>query len=235
MPTIRPPYYELGVYHIYNRGVAKLDTFRSDADYRDFHDILRYYLIGFPAGKDRILPLSRKADPVGNGLFTVYLRALGFCLMPNHFHLLLQLLTTEGNYTSQDGRIRSFQVIPEFMKRVCITYTQKFNYKYSGSGAVFQGKYKIKEVPKNNDVLQVVRYMHINPVVAGIVTKPENWIYSDYNEYISSTAVLPSITHKDLILSYFNNKTEEYRTFIGSAIYEQEGEILKEYMIDVIT
>ena len=52
MPIYRPKYYEHGVYHIYNRGVAKLPTFLHDDDYHDFQDILRYLAIGFPLQKD---------------------------------------------------------------------------------------------------------------------------------------------------------------------------------------
>ena len=191
MPAFRPDYFEHGVYHIYNRGVAKLPTFLGPDDYHDFQDIVRNFLIGFPVKKDAnllspnqaILPVTYKADPQSNGLFKPLLDVIGYCLMPNHFHLLIQLMKPEGEMQRPNGRFASFYTLPELVRRVCITYSHKFNRRHKREGALFQGRFKVKVVPNDEDVLQVIRYIHLNPVVAGLVTSPDHWVYSDYHIY----------------------------------------------------
>lgn len=239
MPVARPDYFEHGVYHIYNRGVARLPTFLSDDDYHDFQDILRYLLIGFPTRRDPILPRNKlalpvtyKADPLSNGLFRPLLDLLAYCLMPNHFHLLIQILKPIGEI-AEDRSIRSFQSISEFMRRLCITYSHKFNRRNKREGAVFQGKFKIKHVPNDKDMLQVSRYIHLNPVNAGLVAKPEQWLFSDYNTYITPGSLAHfKVTNMQLLLSYFNNNPQQYKEFIHSEISEREGKIIGKYIID---
>lgn len=240
MPVYRPQYFEGGIYHVYNRGAAKLPTFLSSDDYHDFQDILRYLLIGFPVKKDAIvpanksyLPVTYKADPLSNGLFRPLLDLVAYCLMPNHFHLLLQVKVPVGEIKQPDGRIGSFQTVSEFIRRLCITYSHKFNRRNKREGAVFQGKFKIKHVPKDKDVLQVSRYIHLNPVIARLVLKPEQWLFGDYHAYISPGSLASfKVTNTRLILSYFNEKPQQYKEFIDAVISEQEGKIVGKYIID---
>ena len=240
MPVYRPEYTEHGVYHIYNRGVAKIATFLQNDDYKDFQDIIRYLLIGFPSQKDanlprdtNILPVTYKADPLSNGLFRPSIDLIAYCLMPNHFHLIVQIKQVTGSMKRADGRIASFYTIPEFIRRLCITYSHKFNKQQSREGAVFQGRFKIKYIPDDSSVLQVCRYAHINPVVANLVTKPEQWLFSDYHTYIASDAVgLALFTNTRLLLSYFDGKPQRYKEFVESGISEQEVKIIQRYIID---
>ncbi|MBI5449717.1 hypothetical protein HY948_05405 [Candidatus Gottesmanbacteria bacterium] len=242
MPIHRPEYFEHGVYHIYNRGVAKMPTFLCTDDYRDFQDILRYLLIGFLTQKDAILPLpinnsnlpvTYKADPLSNGLFRPLLDLIAYCLMPNHFHLLIQIKVPIAEIKQDGRRIASFWSVSEFMRRLCITYSHKFNRRSKREGVVFQGRFKIKHIPKDSDVLQVSRYIHMNPVIAGLVTKPEQWLFSDYHAYILPQD-LPShsVTNTDLLLSFFNRSSQRYKEFVDGVISEQEGKIVGKYIVD---
>lgn len=245
MPILRPDYLENGVYHIFNRGVAKLPIFLNDDDYHDFLDILRYLLIGFPvsqkvanlpkpAGEEKPhLPVTYKADPQGNGLFRNLIHVLASCPMPNHFHLLIQLKQTEGRHKLPNGRFRTFRPIPEFMKRLCITYAHKFNYRHQREGAIFQGRYKIKHVPEDQDVVQVARYIHTNPSPE-LVPKPHQWKFSDYNVYVSPGSMpRHQFTKPNLIRSYFNHDPKEYRDFVEAGLSEKEAKRVAGYLIDV--
>lgn len=245
MPVIRPEYFEDGAYHIYNRGVAKLPTFLSDDDYHDCLDILRYLLIGFPVvrkvpnlprpvGEDKPhLPVTYKADPQGNGLFRNSIHVLAICLMPNHFHLLIQLKKIEGRLKLDHGRFRTFQPIPEFMKRLCITYAHKFNHRHQREGAVFQGRYKIKPIPDDKDVIQVARYIHTNPSPE-LVPKPHQWKFSDYHVYINPGSLSRyQFTQPNLIRSYFNHDPKEYREFVEAGLSEKEAKRIAKYLIDI--
>lgn len=238
MPVHRPDFFEGGVYHIYNRGVAKLPTFLQEEDYSDFQDIMCYFLIGFPtARKDAILPgewpVTYKADPVSNGLFQKYIDLCAYCLMPNHFHLLVQVKNPEGQ-VERDGRIASFHTVPEFVRRLCITYGHKFNKRHGREGAVFQGRFKVKHIPGDSDVLQVVRYIHSNPVVSDLVRRPQEWKYSDYSYYIGLDGFSHNrMTQRKFVFSYFDGKPVRYRDFVEAPIAEVESRILAKYMMDV--
>lgn len=240
MPIHRPEYFEHGVYHIYNRGVAKLPMFLNADDYHDFQDILRYLIKGFPQQKDANLPKSKadlpvtyKADHMSNGLFRPLLDLIAYCLMPNHFHLLIQVKQPTGKIQKSDGRFASFCSIPEFLRRACNTYSHKFNRLHGREGALFQGRFKIKHIPSDPDVLQVARYIHLNPVVSSLVTKPERWLFCDYHEYLISGSMRTfQITNPGLILSYFGGNPERYRAFIQETLSEREAKTIAKYIID---
>lgn len=245
MPIHRPDYFEHGVYHVYNRGVAKLPIFFRPNDYQDFQDILKYLLKGFPIKKDAILPspkdkpylpVTYKADPLSNGLFRTSVDLIAYCLMPNHFHLLFQVKQPNIELKKPDGRIASFRALPELVRRLCITYGHKFNNRYQRTGAVYEGRFKVKNIPNDPDFLQVARYIHINPVVAGLVKKPEQWSYSDYKDHVFSGRMRSfqsyHVTNPNVLLSYFKNKEIGYKEFVKAPITDRESQTLVKYILD---
>lgn len=243
------------VYHIYNRGAAKLPIFHRPADYHDFQDILRYLLVGFPYcevpetsqsspfksyPRSTIekfhLPISYNADPLGNGLFKQYLQLLAYCLMPNHFHLLIRLINPDGQLKSSTGSSRKFTPISEFIKRLLITYAHKFNYRNKHQGTLFQGRTKIKHVDTDEYVVQVARYIHLNASSAGLVKQPELWPYSDYQLYRFPKDLLSlrnfTYAKPEFILGYFNDKPEEYVRFVEAGIAPDEAIRISPFTID---
>lgn len=95
---------------------------------------------------------------------------IAYCLMDNHYHFLLR----------QDREIE----ISQFMQAVFNVYTKAFNTKYKHSGTLFEGPYKAVHVDRDVYLLHLCRYIHRNPLEAGLVVKPEQWHYSDYAEFI---------------------------------------------------
>lgn len=242
-------YEEGGIYHIYNRGVAKLPVFLGPDDYHDFQDILRYLLIGFPLPdpwevsqtsqfkrglpEKHHLPITYKADPLGNGLFRKYIHLLAFCPMPNHFHLLLRLVDPDGRLERPKGVSRDFSPIPEFTKRLLITFAHKFNFRHNREGAVFQGRTKVKQVTSDPYVVQVARYIHLNPVVAGLTKTPDQWVYSDFNAYYSLRSLRNfSVTKPEFILNYFGGNAKNYVEFVNAGYEEEEVRGLTGMLID---
>lgn len=240
------------VYHIYNRGAAKLPIFHSPADYQDFQDILRYLLVGFPhcevpetsqsiryprSSIEKFhLPISYNADPLGNGLFKPYLQLLVHSLMPNHFHLLIRLINPDGQLKRSKGSLRNFPPVSEFIKRLLITYAHKFNYRNNHQGTLFQGRTKIKYVDSDEYVVQVARYIHLNASSAGLVKQPELWPYSDYQLYRFPKDLLSSrnftYTKPEFILGYFNDRPEEYVRFVEAGIAPDEIIRISPFTID---
>lgn len=129
------------VYHIYNRGVSKRKIFKNDADYRFFMYKLPQY--------------KKKYE----------IELVSFCLMPNHFHLLVRN-SYKGEY------------IAHFMKSLQLSYACYFNREYKHSGHVFQGSYKNKVIDTPAYLGRIIEYIAMNPVRKGLVAKPEDWPYS---------------------------------------------------------
>ena len=89
----------------------------------------------------------------------------GYCQMTNHFHLLAE--TVDGN-------------LSRGMRQLNGIYTQKFNRRYHESGHLFQGRYKAILVQKEAYLLELTRYVVLNPVRAKMALRPENWVWSSY-------------------------------------------------------
>jgi putative transposase len=92
-----------------------------------------------------------------------------YCLMGNHYHVCLR--TPEGNLT-------------RVMQHLDGLYTQRFNRHHRRDGALFRGRYKAIVVDKDNYLAQVVRYIHLNPLGAGLVREPESYMWSSHRLYL---------------------------------------------------
>ncbi|MBI5356189.1 transposase [Candidatus Collierbacteria bacterium] len=237
---IRPDYHENGIYHVYNRGVNRRKIFKRESDYFDFREILRYFLIGFPDCKvsDTLQhqspfsmrwrmknkPVSFTADPKGNGMFKNIIELLAYCLMPNHFHFLIRICKVSDTLQSP---------ISEFMKRIGITYAHKFNHDNQRVGPLFQGRFKIKELDTDERVMHVSRYIHINPTMAGLVNKPENWQWSNINDYYLFPTKTPfSISKPKFVIGLFRNRPTEYREFVEAQFSNSDSTLLRPVAID---
>lgn len=127
--------------------------------------------------------------------------------MPNHYHLFLR--QNEG------------ASITRFIQTVFNAYTQTINLLTGHSGTLFQGRVKGLEIASEEHALRLVKYIHYNPVAAGLVAKPEEWKYSDYLDWIG----LRNRGISDLALrdAYFEN-AGEYRSAIDEYVFDKEIE-----------
>lgn len=129
-----------------------------------------------------------------------------YCLMNNHLHLQLE--------TKEDS-------ISRIMGLIHTKYAIYFNNRHSLIGHVFQDRYGSNLIHNANYFLTVNRYIHLNPVEANIVSKPEDYQWSSYREYITSTKNPVVTTSKTL--SYFTNSNIKfYRSFIEETSDETE-------------
>lgn len=251
---IRPEYHENGIYHVYNRGVAKLPTFLKESDYFDFREIMRYYLVGFPKreGSDPSqnnpkrhrmddTPMSWKADPAGNGMFRHIIDLLAYCFMPNHFHFLVRICESPNPeinggsdlYKRSDPPDLSC-CIPEFMKRLSLTYAMKFNRDNNRVGPLFQGRFKIKPLETDELVMHVARYIHINPTMAGLSKTPALWPWSDLSDYYHFNPLSSMTLSKPLfVMEYFDRQPSSYRNFIEDQFSDRDEKIITPVAIDL--
>lgn len=136
--------------------------------------------------------------------------------MPNHFHFLVKQLKENG--------------IRIFISQLSNSYTKYFNTKYKHIGALLQGVFKSVLVETDEQFVHVSRYIHLNPIVAGITNDLNNYAWSSYNEYIKETG---NICNKTEILKFFP-KENEYKNFIDDRIaYGQSLELIKHQAIDL--
>lgn len=145
-------------YHLYNRGNDKQLIFRESENYRFFIQRLREYLL--------------KATS----------ELIAFCLMPNHFHLVIY----SGDCPDFSNVMRGFTT----------SYVKSFNSLYHRVGYLFQGNTQVRLIQSDEDLINMCRYVHLNPATAGLVASPESWEYSDYCEWVSENLSIQSPIRK---------------------------------------
>ncbi len=193
-------YIKDGIYHIYNRGVEKRKIFMDEQDYKVFLNLLKRYLTppeDFYHKKTSLqIPLQvepvRRLPPIRQSDIDKKIRLLCYCLMPNHFHLMIQQLTERA--------------IIDFMRRLSNSYTKYFNEKYKRVGSLFQGRYKAALVTKEEHFLYLPYYIHRNP--EKLNKKIKNYPYSSYGDYIG-TRNTKWIYKKDLMEQFVEAENED--------------------------
>ena len=95
---------------------------------------------------------------------------LAYCLMPNHYHLL--------------ARVIGEDVGQQVMQPLTVSYAKSINEQEGRSGHLFQGPFQAKLVDRDEYLKWLSRYIHLNPVVAGLVERPEEWAFSSYRDYV---------------------------------------------------
>lgn len=132
------------IYHVYNRGVDKRNIFLNDRDYQRFTDSL----IVFNDTKN--LSGGHFNDYVDGKDRKLIVNVIAYCLMPNHFHLLLEQVRDNG--------------ITNFIHKLTTSYTMYFNKKYGRTGSLIQWVFKRSHIISNDRLLEIGKYIHTNPV-----------------------------------------------------------------------
>lgn len=113
-----------------------------------------------------------------------------YCLMGTHYHLLLE--TPKAN-------------LSQIMRHINGAYTTYFNIKRNRAGHLFQGRYKAILVEADSYAVELSRYIHLNPVRAGMVSRPEQYVWSSYRSYIGTQGA-PGWLRSNFILGYFGKE-----------------------------
>lgn len=187
-------------YHIFNRGVEKRTIFEDDHDYKTFLALLQLYLtLDLPGSsrKTKIRPLSK---PINN--FAGNLTLLSYCLMPNHFHLMVRQNEIDG--------------INHFMRSLCTQYSMYFNKKYHRVGHLFQGIYKAVKVEREEQWIYLTKYIHRNPLdLSPFRDHPgrvSEYKYSSYQNYLGNFQ--QNWVQTQDILNHFHHNHQKYQQFV---------------------
>jgi REP element-mobilizing transposase RayT len=125
---------------------------------------------------------------------------IAYCLMPTHYHLLVYLKTS--------------QLSKRIMQPLGVSYAKAINRQQNRVGPLFQGPFRAKLVDRDAYLSHLTRYIHLNPVAAGLVDSPAGWRYSSYLDYIGlRQGTLP---RPDIVLSQFPSRAAYQRYVEGS-------------------
>ncbi len=99
---------------------------------------------------------------------------LAFCLMPNHYHFLIRQESEEPAHV--------------FLQALFNVYTKAFNRMHRRTGTLFEDRFRAVEITEDRHLLHLCRYIHLNPVQAGLVSRAEEWEFSDYREWVGQSS-----------------------------------------------
>src|SRR3989338_579840 len=191
-------------YHLYNRGTEKRIIFSAKADYERFIALL--YLCNDTQNvhlNDR--PSSNLAERLLLERVSPLLNIGAYCLMPNHFHLIVQERGDNG--------------ISRFMQKIITGYTMYFNKRHERTGALFQGKFKATHANQDEYLKYLISYIHLNPIKIidsqwkeeGIKDKKraenflDQYLYSSYLDYCGKKRPERKVINKDVLPRYFSS------------------------------
>ncbi len=170
-------------YHIYNHSNGSDLLFKEDKNYLFFLEKYKKYI-----------------SPVAD--------TFAYCLMPNHFHVLIRIkkekeivLQLKGKRISEKENLISLFVSKQF-SNLFSSYSQAFNKMYDRRGSLFIKNFKRKQVEDDNYFLKLVNYIHLNPVTHGFVQEPEDWQFSSYNTILSGK---PTLIKRDEVIALFDD------------------------------
>ena len=172
--------YSGAYYHVMNRGLSRRDIFLENKGRESFLDLL--------------------SDLTQLWKVEIY----AYCLLDNHYHLLLQ--------TPKGGLSRA-------MRHLDGIYTQRFNRAHHRDGPLFRGRYKAILIDAEEYFLSVVRYIHQNPVVAGVVSEVDRYRWSSHWGYLHKKEC-PKWLNTESVMSRFSG-VREYQQFMHSKIEKE--------------
>lgn len=175
--------YEGAWYHVMNRGAGRRRIFKTDTERRIF-----------------LALLGELNETFGVGIHA-------YCLMPNHYHLLLE--TPRANLSLA-------------MRHLSGVYTQRMNRRASTDGPLFRGRFKATLIDADSYLAQLSRYIHLNPLEARLVRHPGNYPWSSYRAYLGRVQP-PDWLTLQAVLALFGKRGawRRYQEFVESGVDEQ--------------
>lgn len=133
------------------------------------------------------------------------IQIIAYCLMPTHIHLILKQLKDKG--------------ISIYLSNIQNAYARYFNTIHKRKGPLWEGQFKNVLVENDEQLLHLTRYIHLNPVTAEMVNKPESWQYSSYLEYLGSDTIRRFCSYEEIL----EINPKKYQTFVRDQISYQKG------------
>ena len=201
-------------YHIYSRGVEKRKIFMNTKDYNRFVALLYIMNQDAPFTMGNFLRDKNKSleDIFTEKREKTLVSVLGYCLMPNHFHLIL--------YENSEGGIS------KFMGKLLTAYSMYFNTKYERSGPLFTHPFKSEHISNESQYMYIFSYVHLNPISIidkkwkenGIKNKKEaeeflkKYQFSSYLDFLNKNRLESAIVDFSMIPRYIKETKLDFKT-----------------------
>jgi len=226
---------ETTIYHVLSRGVDKRKIFMDDEDYLRFiHDLFEFndkeptLNIGYLFKNQKNQYIDLRSQYIEKRKFLVNI--LAFCLMPNHYHLLIRPAVENG--------------ITLFMRKLNIGYAKYFNNKYERKGALFEGRYKSILITDQSHFIHLPYYIHLNSLdlkFPGWRNKEiknykeamkflESYRWSSFQDYIGKKN-FPSVTQREFLLEFFEG-SPNYKKDTLKWLKEMDWEEIKQTTLE---
>lgn len=204
-------------YHVFSRSIARYTIFNNEPEYCRMKESLRFYRVKKPSVKfDRYLTkehldriqLLEDCEQLVN--------VIAYCQMPTHIHLVVKQLMDDG--------------IATYMGNLLNGYARYFNTKHGRKGPLWESRFKNVRVENDEQLLHLTRYLHLNPSTSYLVSKPEEWPYSSYSEYVLDMEAHERLCDVNGILDI---DRREYRKFVEDNIdYQRSLASIKSLIIE---
>ena len=182
MPRRVTPFAPDVYYHFYNRGNNRQAVFFQPENYLYFLKGVKKYL-------------------------TSTVTIIAYCLMPTHYHILVRIKQTSEVFKTSEVSLQVSRAMQKFL----ISYTKAINKRFSRVGSLFQGQFQSKPIETYSHLLNLCVYTHANPVKDGLVALPEDWIYSNYLEWLGKRE--GTLVDREFIQENFGSPAE-YRALV---------------------
>jgi putative transposase len=190
-------------YHVYNRAIHDLQPFLDDPCAIEFTKGMAYYSQTKPP--IRLSLRDKLGKDVKDDFNDRLVDILAYCLMPNHFHILLKQRVDGG--------------ISNFMRKLQNSFVRYHNLRLKQKGGLFQGNFKSSLITSHEQLLHVSRYIHLNPTSAHLVKLPLEYKHSSLHFYAHNTFT-PPFTGGYILTA--GESSESYLRFVNSNIVYQE-------------
>jgi len=225
MPIRQPLLITGETYHIYNRSINRMPIFTTKTDKKHALFLWQYYQFAdTPMSYSKLWRLSREArqqwfDKLDKG-GKRRVDTLSFCIMPNHYHLLVLQKRENG--------------ISEFIHDFQVSQSLYFNLRKERQGPLFESVFKAVRMETEEQLLHVSRYIHLNPYssfvvknIKSLLTRPE----TSLPEYLTPKSA--TISQPRMILRSFHRNPQEYKKFIlDRADYQRSLEEIKHLSLE---
>lgn len=224
MPIRTTPLVNNEIYHVLNRGNGAIPIFKTQWDYKKFLEIMFYYQNISPPkrlSQFLLLPASERAnfETEFRQKKDFLVEIIAYCLMPNHFHLLLKQIKDNG--------------INKFMRLFQNSYSHYFNNKNNRKGPLFEDRFKAILVETNNQLLHLSRYIHINPYSSHLVKDFSSLLaykYSSLPEYLAPVNL--QYCQKEIVLGQFPSSSAYKKFILDQADYQRSLEQIKHQILE---
>lgn len=192
------------IYHVMNKSIAGFRIFPKDDDYLHMKNLLRYFTHTGQRQKysqflrDVNIHKENIEEEIGRVLAgkNRSVQIICYGLMPTHFHLVLKQLHEHG--------------IEKFMSDVSNAYARYFNTKTERKGPLWVGRFQSVNVNNDDYFLHLTRYIHLNPVSAGLVKNASDWQYSSFFEYINQDSVKFPVCDFSGLMPFLGKQYEKF-------------------------